>query len=160
MKTLDIRSVVLMGLIVYIQADSIILRNDCMFENGECDIILETLTGSPERDCSILSTNQRTCSRNDTIKHRRMGPAKITIYDKNGAVILKWDKNEEDSEPQRKTGYVSHVVPKSEWNRPPIFWRRRKRQRGTANKDMEIREPFETSSFIVICFTPLYCHEH
>ncbi|KHJ92059.1 hypothetical protein OESDEN_08061 [Oesophagostomum dentatum] len=113
--------------IAAVSADSIILRNDCVGDSEECDIILETLTGSPERDCNIFSSEDRLCSQNDTILERKeMIPPAITIYDSKGAIVLQWNKNATE-EPNARPTYASHIVPKSEWNRPPIFWKRRRR---------------------------------
>ncbi|KAK6759322.1 hypothetical protein RB195_021113 [Necator americanus] len=79
------------------------------------------------RDCNVFSSEIRKCSQNVTRPiNKETGPSSITIYDKNGVVVLRWNISTEP-EAQAKSGSASHIIPKSQWNRPPIFWRRRKR---------------------------------
>ncbi|RCN43641.1 hypothetical protein ANCCAN_10412 [Ancylostoma caninum] len=84
--------------------------------------------GNPERDCNIFSTKLRSCSQNETKPHfRKSGPSSIKIYDKDGTIVLQWNNQSTDAETQEESAHVSHIVPKSKWDRQRIFWRRRRR---------------------------------
>lgn len=125
-------AVVLVGILAAARADSMIVNNGCTNSNAKtCDIILRTLTGAPEHECNIFSSPTRKCySRLAETKNKASISATTTIYNSDGGEVLKMEDTIISDEDQENTPTASgnHIVPQSEWDLQPVFWKRRRRQ--------------------------------
>ncbi|ETN82660.1 hypothetical protein NECAME_01945 [Necator americanus] len=70
--------------------------------------ILIVIQGNSRRDCNVFSSEIRKCSQNVTRPiNKETGPSSITIYDKNGVVVLRWNISTEPEAQNRASSMVS-----------------------------------------------------